>query len=88
MWAAGHANDVPEEESRALVAMLIERGARLDEADDRGKTSLMIAAEAGHAVVVQELIKHGAAWDVKDKDGKTAADLALNDAVKSALGIP
>ena len=60
MWAAGHANDVPEEEGRALVAMLADKGARLDDKDDRGKTAMMIAEESGHAAIVEELKKRGA----------------------------
>ena len=87
MWAAGHANDVPEDEGRALVALVADKGAHLDDADDRGYTALMIAAELGHAAVIAELLKRGAASDVKARDGKTAADLASSEAVKAALAL-
>ena len=87
MWSSGHANDVPEEEGRALVALVADKGAHLDDTDDRGYTALMIAAELGHVAVISELLKRGAAKDVKAKDGKTAADLASDEAVKAALAL-
>jgi uncharacterized protein len=85
MWAAGHANDVPEKEGRALVSALIDRGAKLDEIDDRGMTALMISAELGHVETIQELVSRGAAKDLKSKQGKTATDYALSPAAKSAV---
>jgi ankyrin repeat protein len=88
MWAAGHANDVPEDEGLALVQFLLDRGARIEERDDRGRTALMIAAELGRTAIVAELLKRGAARDAKYKDGKAAADLAANDAIKVALAGP
>ena len=86
MWAAGHTNEVPEDEGVALVRMLIERGAHVEDQDDRGRTPLMIAAGLDHPGVVSELLKRGAKRDIKDNDGKTAADLAASDAVRAALG--
>jgi len=59
--------------------------ARLDDADDRGRTALMIAAELGHAAVVELLIKHGASTALRDHAGKTALDLATNEAVRRKL---
>jgi ankyrin repeat protein len=85
MWAAGHADDVPVPEGLAAVQFLIGRGADVNAVDERGRTSLMIAAELGHAEVVALLLKSGAKADTRDKDGKTAADLASSDAVRDAL---
>lgn len=88
MWAAGHTNEVPEDEGAALVSMLLDRGADLEDQDDRGRTPLMIAAGLDHPAVVAELLKRGARRDAMDNDGKTAADLAASDAVRVALARP
>jgi ankyrin repeat protein len=88
MWAAGHADDVPEQEGVDLVASLLSRGARLDPADNRGRTALMIAAEQGHAGVVEVLLKAGANAKLRDREGKGALDLAANDETRRALSAP
>jgi ankyrin repeat protein len=85
MWAAGHSNDVPQEEGAATLSMLLDKGARSDDQDNRGRTALMIAAELGHARAVELLLARGAKPELKDKQGKTARDLAANDDIKLAL---
>ncbi len=80
MWAAGHANDVPESDGIRTVELLVARGARLDDADNRGRTALMIAAELGHGAVVDFLLQRGASKGLRDHDGKTALDLATGSA--------
>jgi len=84
MWAAGHANDVPDADGVRTTALLLARGARLNEVDNRGRTALMIAAELGHADIVKLLLAHGAATDSKDNEGHTAIDLA-DPAVRPSL---
>lgn len=79
MWAAGHANDVPEDDGVALVAELLARGAHVADVDDRGRDTLMIAAELGHASIVALLLEHGASRDRRDASGKSALDLAADD---------
>ena len=37
MWAAGHADDVPEQDGVDLVSSLLKRGATVDRADNRGR---------------------------------------------------
>lgn len=88
MWAAGHANDVPEAEGLATLEVLLEAGAPVDAVDDRGRTALMIAAERGHAAIVERLLGAGADPAVRDAEGLAAADLAANDAVRAALDLP
>jgi ankyrin repeat protein len=85
MWAAGHEDGVGGAAAVAVVGLLVERGAAIDAADNRGRTALMIAAERGNAVVVEALVMHGADRDLRDRSGKTARDLAGNDAVREAL---
>jgi ankyrin repeat protein len=88
MWAAGHTNDAPEADGLATVKLLVERGARLDDVDDRGRSALMTAAERGHPLIVAWLLEQGADPTLRDKQGKTATDLAANAAVSTALGAP
>jgi ankyrin repeat protein len=84
MWAAGHANDVPERDGLSTTELLLSRGARLDQVDDRGRTALMMAAELGHIEIIKLLLARGADADARDLDGKTAADLA-DPAVRPSL---
>ena len=85
MWASGHANDVPEEDGLRLVQLLLERGAHIDDVDDRGRSALMDAAELDHGAIAEWLVAHGAKRDLRDKDGKTAADLALSPTLRARL---
>ena len=55
MWAAGHEDGVGASAAVAVVELLIERGAAIDAADNRGRTALMIAAERGDAAVAETL---------------------------------
>ena len=85
MWAAGHTNDVPDSEGIATVTLLLDKGAHIDDQDNRGRTALMIAAELGHRGAVETLLARGADSTLKDKEGKSARDLAANDEIKLAL---
>ena len=84
-WAAGHSDDVPTADGAALVAQLLDRGAKPNLADDRGQTPLMIATAMDHADVVDILLAHGADRMVHDAQGKTAADLAQSDVLRAKL---
>jgi ankyrin repeat protein len=75
MWAAGYSAEAGVNDVAEVMTLLIERGARLDEQDNRGRTALMIAAELGHTPAVDLLLAHGADKSLKDKQGKTAGDL-------------
>jgi len=83
--AAGHADSVGTVDVENLITLLIDRGARLNEQDNRGRSALMIAAALGHSAAVELLLKAGADRGLHDKDGKTASDLAANGALRAEL---
>ena len=85
MWAAGHSEEAGAADVLETLKLLIGKGAKLDDADDRGRTALMTAAELGHKIAVEVLIKAGANGGLRDKDGKTATDLAPDDATRTLL---
>ena len=85
MWAAGHSAEAGVKDVVEVMTLLIDRGARLDEQDNRGRTALMIAAELDHAAAVDVLLAHGADKSLKDKQGKTASDLTSLTALREEL---
>jgi uncharacterized protein len=88
MWAAGHADNASKEGGVRTVKLLIERGATIDLADDRGRTALMIAAGLDHGAIAQVLLAAGADRSKRDKTGKSAADLAGGAEVKAIVATP
>jgi ankyrin repeat protein len=67
------------------MTLFLDRGAHIDDQDDRGRTALMIAAELNHAAAVDLLLAHDADKTVKDKQGKTASDLTSLTALRDKL---
>jgi ankyrin repeat protein len=88
MWAAGYTDEAGVDDVAKVITLLIERGARLDDQDNRGRTALMTAAELGHTGAAELLISHGANRTLQDKDGKTAGDLARNETLRAELAAP
>jgi len=63
---------------RAIVELLLDRGAGIDEqSDDRGYSPLMDAAQQGDEPLLELLLERGAATDLQSKDGQTALVLAV-----------
>jgi uncharacterized protein len=85
MWAAGHADNAPEAEGLSTVSLLIERGARVNERDDRGRTPLMIAVGQNHVDIARALMTAGADASLRDNAGKSAADLAATDDARAVV---
>ncbi|HSP17728.1 MAG TPA: HEAT repeat domain-containing protein [Thermoanaerobaculia bacterium] len=72
---------------KALVKMLIARGATAKIADDRGNTPLMAAAEKCDAEVVNMMLKAGADIHVKNVSGLTAFEFGMFDGNDAVLPI-
>ncbi len=85
MWAAGYSAEAGVKDAVDVMTLFIDRGARLDDQDNRGRTALMIAAELNHAAAVDLLLARGADKSLKDKQGKTAADLTSLTALREKL---
>jgi uncharacterized protein len=85
MWAAGHSDEAGVQDVVAVMTMLLDGGAHIDDADNRGRTALMIAAELNHAEAVDLLIARGADKTLKDKEGKRASDLTTLTALRDKL---
>jgi uncharacterized protein len=85
MWAAGHSDEAGVKDVVEVMTLFIDRGARLDERDNRGRTALMIAAELNHAAAVDLLLARGADKSLKDMQGKTAGDLTSLTALREKL---
>jgi uncharacterized protein len=85
MWAAGHEDGVGASAVERVVDLLLAHGAAINDADNRGRTALMIAASLGDAEVVGMLLDRGADRNLPDKVGKTALDLAANTAARARL---
>jgi ankyrin repeat protein len=87
MWTAGHEDGVGARAVRDVVATLLDAGAPIDAVDNRGRTALMIAAEIGHATVVEDLLSRGADRTIADRSGKRALDLATGADVREMLAV-
>src|SRR5581483_11237407 len=85
MWAAGYSDEAGVKDVVEVMTMLLDRGARIDDTDNRGRTALMIAAELNHAVAVDLLLARGADKTLKDKEGKRASDLTSLTALRDKL---
>jgi len=88
MWASGPDEKVQDTQAVEVVSYLLDVGAHIDDTDDRGRTALMIAAEGGHAGIVDLLLKRGADASRKDKAGKRAADLTVSSSLRERLSTP
>ena len=61
-----------------MVAVMLDKGADINEMNRNGKTPLMMAAANGHTETVELLLKRHAAIDAKDIDGVTALMMAAS----------
>ena len=68
-----------------VVEMLLEKGARINAADEKGNTALIDAASKGNFDIVELLVDKGADITHRNKDGHTAADIASQNRHRSIV---
>ena len=74
-----------EKKANPLRSKLKSLSKNLDVPDSKGKTALMLAAEADNRLAVCYLVSQGVDVTLKDKDGKTAVDYTRNPALRELL---
>jgi ankyrin repeat protein len=70
-----------------MVKLLISYGEDITQTVPEGTTLLHLAAEKGHADVVELLIQKGAALNAENSQGDTPLDVAINHGQKKAANI-
>jgi phosphatidylserine synthase len=63
-----------EETNLPAIELLVQRGASLEQRDERGMTALALAAEMGFQEAVETLLASGADPNISDKDGQSPLD--------------
>ncbi|VDM59616.1 unnamed protein product [Angiostrongylus costaricensis] len=63
-----------------LIDLLLNKGAKIDQQDNRGWSALMHAVSKNHLPSVQLLLDKNAKSSVKDEDGRTLAHIACSSA--------
>jgi len=77
LYAASHKGN-----KDSVKLLLAQPGVKLDETNDGGDTALMVAAEGGHAEIVEMLLKAGANVNITDIGGGTAITRAQKTLAK------
>jgi len=77
LYAASHKGN-----KDSVKLLLAQPGVKLDETHDGGDTALMVAAEGGHAEIVEMLLKAGANVNITDIGGETAITRAQKTLAK------
>lgn len=71
----------------AMIHLLLQRGADVDQQDAKGKTALMYAVRCSGVDVIQALIEGGADLNIANCDGSTALMQAENSEITKAINI-
>ncbi|MBO7238069.1 MAG: ankyrin repeat domain-containing protein [Elusimicrobiaceae bacterium] len=70
-----------------IAKMLCEKGANINDTDDRGETALMQACTKKYPKIVSLLIEKGCNKNTKNNDGKTALEIAKEKGYKDIIEI-
>jgi ankyrin repeat protein len=69
----------PSEASKAIVQLLVEKGANVEARDRYAATPLLLAARKGYHVIVQLLLENGANIEARDISDRTSLSLAAGN---------
>mmetsp|Transcript_22085 Transcript_22085/g.43460 ORF Transcript_22085/g.43460 Transcript_22085/m.43460 type:complete len:745 (-) Transcript_22085:255-2489(-) len=78
-WAASFG------QSRELLEVLVQAGAKIEGANSKGRTPLHEACEGGHVETASALITFGAKPETQDEAGKMPIELAKTPSIRRAL---
>jgi ankyrin repeat protein len=70
-----------------VIRSLLKQGAAPNAANDKGWTSLMVAASNGRVKNVQALLEGGASRSAKNRAGETALDLARKEKIDAVVEV-
>jgi ankyrin repeat protein len=76
MWAAGYSEEAGVKDAIDVMTLLIDRGAKLDEQDDQGRTALMLAAMLDHAAAAEALLAQDALIFESGEDERSKTEYA------------
>ncbi|MHC1751466.1 ankyrin repeat domain-containing protein [Humidesulfovibrio sp.] len=85
LMAAARCSDTSNGYEKA--ALLIDKGAKLDQANDKGETALMLAAAAGNEKLVKLLMDKGADAQKKNGAGETVMSYAARAGNKGSAAV-
>ncbi|XP_076471982.1 myotrophin-like [Babylonia areolata] len=68
-----------------VIKFLLDKGAKINQADKHGLTPLLSAIFEGHTECVKMLLERGADKTLKSPDGKPYIECAENDDIKALL---
>ncbi|KAK7226932.1 hypothetical protein V2G26_014935 [Clonostachys chloroleuca] len=75
-YAAEGGRHIPSHWSKAIVSLLVNRGAIIETRDSTGRTPLSYAAEHGRMSIVRILVDRGAIIETRDSTGRTPLSYA------------
>lgn len=77
-----HAASAGQEE---MVIILVNHGAKVDQAGTDGNTALILASKRGHLGALHALLAQGANFHLQNSDGETALTQAKTEEIKQLL---
>ena len=85
MWAAGYSDEAGVDDVIKVMTLLLDRGAHIDDQDNRGRTALMIAAELDHARRRRSAARARGGQEPRGQAGQDGGDLTSLTALREKL---